>query len=200
MSGKSTLLRSIVINVVLAQAGGPVCAARCRLPPLAPWTSVRVQDSLERGVSFFMAELQRLKLVVDAADRRANTGGPRVLYLLDEILQGTNTAERQIAARRVIAHLVARGAIGAVSTHDLALADAPELATSARAVHFRDTVGAKAGAPTMSFDYTLRPGVATTTNALRLMELIGLDVSEERAGDGTAATSTIQRRTGTPAS
>ena len=125
--------------------------------------------------------------------RQAATGGPCVLYLLDEILQGTNTAERQIAVRRVIAHLVARGAIGAVSTHDLALADAPELAASARTVHFRDTVGNAAGTPTMSFDYTLRPGVATTTNALRLMELIGLDVGEDRA---SGAAETVTARSG----
>jgi len=181
MSGKSTLLRAIGVNAVLAGAGGPVCAGGLRLPPVALWTSVRVQDSLERGVSFFMAELQRLKLVVDAARLRRELGGPRVLYLLDEILQGTNTVERQIAARRIIAFLVATGAIGAVSTHDLALADAPELAASVRPVHFTDTVGDGLSRPLMSFDYRLRPGVATTTNALRLMELVGLDL------DGIAA-------------
>ena len=184
MSGKSTLLRAIGVNAVLAGAGGPVCAASLQMPPVALWTSARVQDSLERGVSFFMAELQRLKLVVDAADQQALAAGPRVLYLLDEILQGTNTAERQIAARRIIAHLVMRGAIGAVSTHDLALADAPALTTSVRPVHFTDTIGdaADGAGPSMWFDYQLRPGVATTTNALRLMELVGLtvgDVAEE---------------------
>lgn len=186
MSGKSTLLRAIGVNAVLAQAGAPVCAAACCLPPLALWTSVRVQDSLERGVSFFMAELQRLKLVVDAARRQRETGGPPVLYLLDEILQGTNTAERQIAARRVVAFLVAEDALGAVSTHDLALADAPELAPAAHAVHFADRVGDGVTAPVVSFDYALRPGVATTTNALRLMELIGLDL-HPTAGDPVGA-------------
>ena len=184
MSGKSTLLRSIGVNAVLAGAGSPVCATACQLPPVSLWTSARVQDSLERGVSFFMAELQRLKLVVDAADRQGAHGGPRVLYLLDEILQGTNTAERQIAARRIIGHLVERGAIGAVSTHDLALADAPDLALSARPVHFTDTIGEEVNgaAPGMSFDYRLRPGVATSTNALRLMELVGLSLAEPTPG------------------
>ncbi|MFM9105990.1 MAG: MutS family DNA mismatch repair protein, partial [Chloroflexota bacterium] len=176
MSGKSTLLRSIGINAVLAGAGGPVCAEGLAMPPVALWTSVRVQDSLERGVSFFMAELQRLKLVVDAADRARAGGGPPVLYLLDEILQGTNTAERQIAARRIIRHLVETGAIGAVSTHDLALGDAPELAVAAVPVHFRDEVHEGPAGMEMSFDRVLRPGIATTTNALRLMQLIGLDV------------------------
>jgi ABC-type multidrug transport system fused ATPase/permease subunit len=178
MSGKSTLLRAIGVNTVLAQAGGPVCAGALALPPLALWTSVRVQDSLERGVSFFLAELQRLKLIVDAATRAHAHGGPRVLYLLDEILQGTNTAERSVAARRIIAYLVEQGAIGAVSTHDLALADDPRLLPAAVAVHFTDTVGESPDAPPMSFDYRLRPGVATTTNALRLMRLIGLELDE----------------------
>jgi hypothetical protein len=178
MSGKSTLLRAVGVNTVLAQAGGPVCASALTLPPVALWTSVRVQDSLERGVSFFMAELQRLKLVVDAATRAHQADGPRVLYLLDEILQGTNTAERSIAARRIIAYLVDQGAIGAVSTHDLALADDPRLAPAAVSVHFTDTVGEGPDAPPMSFDYRLRPGVATTTNALRLMRLIGLELED----------------------
>jgi hypothetical protein len=176
MSGKSTLLRSIGINAVLAGAGGPVCAASLAMPPVNLWTSVRVQDSLERGVSFFMAELQRLKLVVDAADRARADGGAPVLYLLDEILQGTNTAERQIAARRIIRHLVETGAIGAVSTHDLALGDEPELAAAAVPVHFRDEVRDDPDGMEMRFDRILRPGIATTTNALRLMELIGLKV------------------------
>ncbi len=178
MSGKSTLLRAVGVNAVLAQAGGPVCADALALPPVALWTSARVQDSLERGVSFFLAELQRLKLIVDAATRSREQGGPRVMYLLDEILQGTNTAERSVAARRVIAYLVDQGAIGAVSTHDLALADDPRLAPSAVTVHFTDTVGEGPDAPPMSFDYRLRPGVATTTNALRLMRLIGLELDD----------------------
>jgi hypothetical protein len=185
MSGKSTLLRAIGVNAVLAQAGGPVCADALALPPVELWTSARVQDSLERGVSFFLAELQRLKLIVDAATRSRERDGQRVMYLLDEILQGTNTVERSIAARRVIAYLVDQGAIGAVSTHDLALADDPRLAQSAESVHFTDTVGEGPDAPPMSFDYRLRPGVATTTNALRLMRLIGLDLEE--AVDGREA-------------
>jgi DNA mismatch repair ATPase MutS len=178
MSGKSTLLRAIGVNGVLALAGGPVCARTLAMPPVQLWTSVRVQDSLERGVSFFLAELQRLKLVVDAATAARESGGPRVLYLLDEILQGTNTAERSVAARRIIGYLVDQGAIGAVSTHDLALADDPRLAAAANAVHFTDTIGEGPDAPPMAFDYHLRTGVATTTNALRLMRLIGLDLED----------------------
>lgn len=169
MSGKSTLLRAIGANAVLAGAGGPVCAGSLRLPPVRIWTSVRVEDSLARGVSFFMAELLRLKQVVDAADA-TDPAAPRLLFLLDEILQGTNTAERQIAARRIIGHLIARGGIGAVSTHDLDLADGPPLDTAARPIHFREGVAAGS----LTFDYVARPGLATSTNALKLMELVGL--------------------------
>jgi MutS domain V len=183
MSGKSTLLRAVGVNVALAQAGGPICASELRLPPLDLWTSMRVQDSLERGVSHFMAELERLKQVVDASECAATPGAPLLLYLLDEILQGTNTAERQVAARRIIRLLLTRPAIGAVSTHDLTLADAPDLAAPSRAVHLTETVSDGAAGPQMTFDYKLRPGIARSTNALRLMQLVGLpsDDSEPRA-------------------
>jgi len=179
MSGKSTLLRAIGVNVVLAQAGGPVCAASMSLPPLALATSMRVQDSLERGVSYFMAELLRLKEVIDEARRARDEGLRLPLFLLDEILHGTNTAERQIAARRIIAHLLGLGAIGVVSTHDLTLAAAPELAEAARQVHFRESFTRGPLGPSMHFDYRLRPGLATSTNALKLMELVGLPTEPE---------------------
>ena len=187
MSGKSTLLRAIGVNLVLANAGGPVCAAALRLPPVTLATSMRVQDSLTGGVSFFMAELQRLKGIVDAARAAAAGGERRLLYLLDEILQGTNTAERQIAARRVILYLVAAGALGAVSTHDLTLADSPAMAAAARLIHFTETVAPDGSGPAMSFDYKIRPGLATSTNALRLMKLIGLTLDEEIPAETPAA-------------
>ncbi|MEJ2502117.1 MAG: DNA mismatch repair protein, partial [Gemmatimonadota bacterium] len=171
MSGKSTLLRAIGVNAVLAQAGGPVCATRLRLPPLDIRSSMRVEDSLERGVSLFMAELQQLKRVVDAADR---ADGRVLLYLLDEILHGTNSAERQVAVREVLQHLLGSRAIGAISTHDLALADAPPLDDVVVPVHFRETVHPEGHDPPMTFDYRLRDGVATSTNALKLVRLVGL--------------------------
>lgn len=174
MSGKSTFLRSIGVNTVLALAGGPVCATSMTLPPVSLWTSMRVQDSLLQGVSFFMAELQRLKAVVDAARAGRKERIP-ALYLLDEILQGTNTAERQIAARRIIRTLVDLGALGAVSTHDLTLAAAPDLTPSAQMVHFTETVHTD-GNPAMTFDYRVRPGPAHSTNALKLMQMVGLDL------------------------
>ncbi len=178
MSGKSTLLRSIGITIVLGQAGGPVCASAASLPPVSLWTSVRVQDSLQAGVSFFMAELLRLKQIVDAANARRD-GEPRIFYVLDEMLQGTNTAERQIAARRIIRHLVERGSLGAVSTHDLTLAEGPELAELAVAVHLTENVRETDDGPAMTFDYRLRPGIARSTNALKLMDVVGFEFGGE---------------------
>jgi DNA mismatch repair ATPase MutS len=185
MSGKSTLLRAAGVNAVLAQAGGPVCATSLRMPPLAIWTAMRISDSLERGVSFFMAELERLRDVVEAA-RAAGPAAtedgqpapPCILYLLDEILQGTNTAERQIAARRVIRLLLRCRAIGAVSTHDLTLADAPDLAAAAQAIHLTEIVVDGPEGARMTFDYQIREGIARSTNALRLLDMVGLTEPE----------------------
>jgi len=174
MSGKSTLLRALGVNVVLAQAGAPVCAAALEMPPVSVCTSMRVQDSLEEGVSYFMAALQRLKLVVSAAEA-AGPADPLLLYLLDEVLQGTNTAERQVAVRRILRHLLRLRTIGAVTTHDLELAACEELATSSEAVHFTEGVEHEDGAARLTFDYRLRPGVATSRNALKLLKMVGLD-------------------------
>jgi hypothetical protein len=174
MSGKSTLLRAIGLNAVLAQAGAPVCATFLRLPRVDLETSLRVQDSLEHGLSYFMAALARLKGVVDHAKRAAtDRDAPVVLYLLDEILQGTNTAERSIAVRGVARHLLQAGAIGAMTTHDLGLAAEEPLKSAAQLAHFTEIVDAGGG---MTFDYRLRPGLATSRNALRLMHLIGIDL------------------------
>ena len=177
MSGKSTLLRAVGLNAVLAQAGGPVCAEELRMPQLRVVTSIRVQDSLADGVSYFMAGLRRLKHVVDAAEAAPSAGAaaapePRTLYLLDEILDGTNSAERRIAARTVLRRLLSTRAIGAATTHDLALADAEDLTARAVHVHFTESVGG--GGAALAFDYRLRDGIATSTNALRLLEMAGL--------------------------
>jgi len=135
---------------------------------------MRVQDSLEEGVSYFMAALQRLKLVVGAA-RSVGPGEPMLLYLLDEILQGTNTAERQVAVRRILRHLLSLRVIGAVTTHDLELAACDELAAACDAVHFSEGVEHHERGLRLSFDYALKPGVATSRNALKLLESVGID-------------------------
>jgi hypothetical protein len=174
MSGKSTLLRSVGVNALLAQAGSPVCAQACNLPRLQVATSMRIGDSLADGVSFYMAELRRLKQIVDLADQTRSSPLPTVLYLLDEILLGTNSTERHIAVTRVIRRLLDSGAIGAVSTHDLQLATSPELHTACRPVHFCEQFVEREGKSEMTFDYRMRPGVATTTNAIKLLEMVGL--------------------------
>ena len=186
MSGKSTLLRAIGVNVVLAQAGGPVCAESMRLMPLTLATSIRVQDSLEYGVSYFMAELRRLREVVETAKTTTEANEREPLFLLDEILHGTNTSERQVAARQIIRTLLRYGATGAVSSHDLSLTETPDLTAARDAVHFTETCTRGPDGPAMSFDYRLRPGVATSTNALKLMEMVGLpldDVADDTADE-----------------
>ena len=176
MAGKSTLLRTIGLNAVLARAGGPVCATAMRLPVVAVWSSARIQDSLTSGVSLFMAELMRLRQVVDAARSEPT------LYLLDEILHGTNTSERRIAARTVIRHLLATGALGIVSTHDLELLD-PDLESRAQLIHLVDQIVDTPEGPEMRFDYQVKPGIAPSSNALRLLDLVGLG-SDVATGDG----------------
>jgi DNA mismatch repair ATPase MutS len=174
MSGKSTLLRAIGVNVVLARAGAPVCASAMRLPPVQLESSMRVHDSLQQGLSHFRAELERLKGVVEAARRVTSDGSGAMLYLLDDIFQGTNTVERQIAARKVISHLLGTHAIGAVTSHDLQLAETDELSAACVPVHFRETIEEGSEGPIISFDYKLRAGIATSRNALKLLEIVGL--------------------------
>ena len=171
MSGKSTMLRSMGLANVLAFAGGPVCAKRLLLAELTLVTSIRISDSLASGVSHFYAELNKLKAVVDAT-----AGSKPVFFLLDEILHGTNSLERQIGARWVIGELIHRGALGAVSTHDMGLAELePELMKRVTLIHFRESVQNNE----MSFDYKAHPGPVQAGNALRLMRRIGLEVPLE---------------------
>lgn len=182
MAGKSTLLRAIGTNVMLANAGAPVCAEQMSLTRLSLATSLRVGDSLAQGVSGYMAGLVRLKEVVDDVDtatraHRASAQGdvPAVLFLLDEILGGTNSEERRLAVHEIARHLLESHAVGAMTTHDLALAEEPALKNAAVRVHFRETVEpAGAGEARMTFDYVLRPGLATSTNAIALLRAIGL--------------------------
>jgi len=170
MSGKSTLLRAVGINVILAQAGGPVCASEMVLTPLQVHTSMRTSDSLSQGVSQYMAELNRIQQVVEAA-----RGGEGVaLYLLDEPLQGTNEAERRVAVQIILKHPLDAGAVGAVATHDLFLDEADHLRETAHAVHLEGTVGDGDSGPLLHFDYTLKEGRATSTNALALLRAVGL--------------------------
>lgn len=166
MSGKSTLLRATGINTVLAMAGAPVRARKLRLTPMHVGASIRVNDSLQEGSSRFYAEITRLRRVFDAA------GQGTLLFLLDELLQGTNSNDRRIGAEGIVRALLEHGAIGLVSTHDLALTDLGALDRYLHNVHFQDEL--ENGQ--MRFDYRLREGVVTKSNGLELMRSIGLKV------------------------
>ncbi len=173
MSGKSTLLRTVGVNAVLAQAGAPVCAAGMTLTPLQLGASLRAQDSLEAGVSRFFAEIKRLHQILSLA-----THAPPVLFLLDEILNGTNSQDRREGAEAIIRQLLDRGAVGLVTTHDLALsALADSQRGPGRNVHFQDTLEDDR----LLFDYLLRPGVVTRRNALDLMRLVGIEVGASKS-------------------
>lgn len=169
MSGKSTFIRAIGLNAVLAQCGAPVRATRLRLSPLTVAASICILDSLSGGVSRFYAEIRKIKLITDL------TSGPApVLFLLDELLSGTNSDDRLAGTESVVRNLVARNAIGIVSTHDLALARIPDT-MGARAANFSFEDRFESGQ--LIFDYTLHPGIATTRSALQLMQSIGLTIN-----------------------
>ena len=167
MSGKSTLLRAVGINTVLAMMGAPVRAEEFSISPVALGSSMRVSDSLQKGVSHFYAEIRRIRQVVDIS-----RGAP-LLFLFDEILQGTNSHDRRIGAEGILRSLLQNGAVGLVTTHDLVLTSLEQLFPRQIVnVHFQE----KLESGSLSFDYRLRPGVVTTSNGLELMKSIGLDV------------------------
>jgi hypothetical protein len=168
MAGKSTFIRAVGVNAVLAQCGAPVRAQRLRISRLTVAASVCILDSLQGGISHFYAEILRLKLITDLA-----RGDSPVLYLLDELLSGTNSNDRRIGAEAIVRTLFERGALGLVTTHDLALAEiVTTLGAQATNAHFEDHL--KDGK--LGFDHRLSPGIVKTSNALQLMRSIGLEI------------------------
>lgn len=168
MAGKSTLLRAVGVNLALALAGGPVRALKLRLTPLVTGATLRIQDSLLAGRSRFYAEILRVRRLLDMAE-----GSPPLLFLLDELFQGTNSADRRLGAEAVLQQLADAGAIGMVTTHDLALTEiAGQLGSRAANVHFEDQF--QEGEVT--FDYQMKPGVLRHTNGLVLMRAVGIRV------------------------
>ena len=168
MSGKSTLLRTVGINIVLAMAGAPARAASLRLTPLQVGASIRINDSLLEGSSRFYAEITRLRQLYDLSERDVP-----VIVLLDEVLQGTNSHDRRIGVEGMVSAFMERGALGLISTHDLALTDIRGVAQGqVLNMHFQDEL--RDGK--MSFDFKLRPGVVTKSNGVELMRSIGLKV------------------------
>src|SRR5690606_5211177 len=160
-------------DVALALAGGPVCATRFSTPPVRLRASMRIADSVQSGASYFQAELTRLRTVIADADHP-----PPILFLLDELLRGTNARARHRGARAVVKHLLAHSAMGLVATHDIALSELEqEMPGRVSNVHFTDVF--RDGE--MTFDYHLRPGVVKTSNALRLLQQAGIEVEADDA-------------------
>lgn len=177
MSGKSTLLRTIGINVVLASCGAPVRANRALTSRFQIGCAMRANDSLQRGVSLFYSVISRIKSVFELAGR-----SPTLLFLLDEILQGTNSQDRRIGAEGIIRQLLGKNAVGLITTHDLALTEIVDsLGSAAVNIHFEDHL--ENGQ--MHFDYKIRQGIVKKSNALELMRMIGLDIDSSDT-DGTA--------------
>ena len=171
MAGKSTFIRSIGVNAVLAQCGAPACARRLRTSPLRVAASICVLDSLGGGVSRFYAEIRRVKVIAEMAEGRVP-----VLFLLDELLSGTNSHDRLTGTEFVLRTLAGRRAIGVVSTHDLALTHIPEgMDGKAFNAHFADRLAGDA----LEFDFKLKAGPVETSNALKLMQAIGLGVARD---------------------
>jgi hypothetical protein len=171
MSGKSTFLRTVGINLVLAYAGGPVCARSMSCSMMNVYTSMQVHDNLEQRTSTFYAELKRIKTIVDAV----NNGEP-VVFLLDEIFKGTNSRDRIFGAKTLIKKLCRMPVIGLITTHDLELGGLEkEIPRCVKNYHFTDTICDNQ----ISFDYRLRPGISRTTNAIALMKMVGIEVGDE---------------------
>lgn len=171
MSGKSTLLRTVGINVVMAMTGAPVRAAKLSLTPLAVGATLHIQDSLQAGRSRFFTEITRVRQIADFAGRE-----PQLLFLLDELFQGTNSHDRKVGATGVLRNLVGHGAIGLITTHDMALISmADDLEGRATNVHFQDEFRGDE----MVFDYKMRPGPVAHSNALALMRAVGLSGLDE---------------------
>lgn len=167
MSGKSTLLRTAGINLVLAYTGAPVCAREFKCSIMDIYTSMRISDNLEKNISSFYAELLRIKMIIEAAKE-----GKRIFFLLDEIFRGTNSRDRHTGARILIKNLIKEGASGFISTHDLELGDlARESNSGVYNLHFKEYY--KDGQ--IYFDYKLHPGISTTRNAIYLMKMAGID-------------------------
>jgi DNA mismatch repair ATPase MutS len=174
MSGKSTFVKAVGVNLALAMAGGPVGADSLSCRPVRLFASVRVSDSVTDGVSFFYAEVRRLRALLDAAGAADGSVAP-LLFLIDELFRGTNNRERLLGGRALVVELARRPATGLVATHDLELVTLADSVAGIRNLHFRDDVTEGR----MTFDYLIRQGPCPTTNALRIMRMAGLPTPDD---------------------
>lgn len=183
MAGKSTFLRAMGLNAVLAAAGAPVCAAHAQMSVFNVCASIAIADSLAEGKSKFLAEVERLRAAIGCAKDLAGNGNRPVLFLIDEILSGTNSRDRRAAAEAVIAELVAAGAVGALSTHDLALTEiAANPMLRGENVHMQSEDPEQP----LAFDYRVKPGILRQTNALAIVKMLGIEVRIEPGEVGIA--------------
>lgn len=178
MAGKSTFLRTVGINIVLAMAGAPACARRLALPPLQVYTSMRTQDALHESTSSFYAELKRLKLIIEAVEAGADKRPPepQAFFLLDEILKGTNSNDRHTGSKALIKQLIRSRGSGIIATHDLELGQL-EAGANGAVENLRIEVEIKDGK--LYFDYKLKKGVSQSFNATLLMKQMGIKIEEE---------------------
>src|ERR1700733_9311535 len=184
MSGKSTFVRAIGLNTVLAWMGAPVRCTKLWLSKLTVGASVRVEDSVIDGRSHFLAEMQRLRRMIDVASKTP------LFYLTDEIMSGTNSHDRRIATEWVVRALVLRGAIGIITTHDLALTEIASNGLPGRNLHFEDT--GESG--NLTFDYRLRPGLLTHSNALNIAHMLGIDAAAGAAAGDDRSQGTLPQK------
>jgi DNA mismatch repair ATPase MutS len=178
MAGKSTFLRTVGLNIVLAMAGAPACARRLALPPLQVYTSMRTQDALHESTSSFYAELKRLKLIIEAVEAGADRQPPepQAFFLLDEILKGTNSNDRHTGSKALIKQLIRSRGSGIIATHDLELGQL-EASANGAVENLRIEVEIKDGK--LYFDYKLKKGVSQSFNATLLMKQMGIKIEEE---------------------
>jgi DNA mismatch repair ATPase MutS len=169
MSGKSTFLRTLGINLCLAFAGGPVNAGTLQTCLFRIFTCIKVSDSVTGGYSYFYAEVKRLRALLSELER--DSGYP-LFFLIDEIFKGTNNRERLIGSQAYIQALVGKNCLGVISTHDLELVKLADISPEIKNYHFKeDVIDGQ-----MVFDYILRPGPCPTTNALKIMQMEGLPI------------------------
>ncbi|MFV8782004.1 MutS-related protein [Microbulbifer sp. SA54] len=181
MAGKTTYMRTLGLNVKLALLGANVCAEKMVTARFVVLTSMHVKDSLKDGVSYFMAELGRVKVIIDAV-RRVRYGEPPVLFLLDEILKGTNGSEREVAVVSILSELCKFGALGALTTHDVSIASSKCLDKFTSRIFFEEKYTDGSGMlddGSVSFDYRAKPGIVKNTNALKLLNLVGVRICED---------------------
>ena len=173
MSGKTTYMRTLGLNLKLAMAGGPVACAEMRFPPCELYTAISSRDSLEEGISYFMSEVVQIKHVLEGVEQCHL----QPVFLLDELLKGTNERERNLAIVALLKKLCTQRAMGLMTTHNVALATHPELQSLCKTIYFEEDIDEQLPEKVV-FNYRLKEGVSTQTNALKLLRMLGVELDD----------------------